>query len=80
MTKLTIHPGKMTLEDLRIVFQQAVTVVLDKRAHAAIEKALQRSIKLLKKIEPLTVSIQVLVCLPIPALQLKICNHYNALL
>ncbi len=38
MTKLTIHPGKMTLEDLRIVFQQAVTVVLDKRAHTAIEK------------------------------------------
>ena len=40
----------------------------------------ESSIKLLKKIEPLTVSIQVLVCLPIPALQLKICNHYNALL
>lgn len=38
MTKLTIHPGKMTLEDLRIVFEQPVTVTLDKRAHAVIEK------------------------------------------
>lgn len=39
MTKLTIHPGKMTLEDLRIVFEQPVTVTLDKRAHAVIEKS-----------------------------------------
>lgn len=39
MTKLTIHPGKMTLEELRVVFQQAVTVSLDKKAHAAIEKS-----------------------------------------
>lgn len=39
MTKLTIHPGKMTLDELRIVFQQTVTVSLDKRAQAAIEKS-----------------------------------------
>lgn len=39
MTKLTIHPGKMTLEDLRIVFEQPVTVTLYKRAHAVIEKS-----------------------------------------
>lgn len=39
MTKLTIHPGKMTLEELRVVFQQSVTVSLDKKAHAAIEKS-----------------------------------------
>ncbi|EJD6399412.1 histidine ammonia-lyase [Providencia rettgeri] len=39
MTKLTIHPGKMTLEDLRIVFEQPVTVTLDKRAHVVIEKS-----------------------------------------
>ncbi|MFW0928048.1 MAG: histidine ammonia-lyase [Providencia rettgeri] len=39
MTKLTIHPGKMTLEDLRIVFEQPVTVTLDKRAHTVIEKS-----------------------------------------
>ncbi|EJD6082828.1 histidine ammonia-lyase [Providencia rettgeri] len=39
MTKLTIHPGKMTLEDLRIVFEQPVTVTLDKCAHAVIEKS-----------------------------------------
>lgn len=39
MTKLTIHPGKMTLDELRIVFQQTVTVSLDKLAQAAIEKS-----------------------------------------
>ncbi|GAB1438217.1 histidine ammonia-lyase [Providencia sp.] len=39
MTKLTIHPGKMTLEELRVVFQQPVTVSLDKKAHGAIEKS-----------------------------------------
>ncbi|HEM8294012.1 MULTISPECIES: histidine ammonia-lyase [Providencia] len=39
MTKLTIHPGKMTLDELRIVFQQTVTISLDKRAQAAIEKS-----------------------------------------
>ncbi|MEQ4675596.1 histidine ammonia-lyase [Providencia vermicola] len=39
MTKLTIHPGKMTLDELRIVFQQAVTISLDKRAQTAIEKS-----------------------------------------
>lgn len=39
MTKLTIHPGKMTLEDLRIVFEQPVTITLDKRADAVIEKS-----------------------------------------
>lgn len=39
MTKLTIHPGKMTLEELRVVFQKAVTVSLDKKAHGAIEKS-----------------------------------------
>ncbi|QKG47036.1 histidine ammonia-lyase [Providencia rettgeri] len=49
MTKLTIHPGKMTLEDLRIVFQQAVTVVLDKRAHAAIEKSVATVNKIIEE-------------------------------
>ncbi|MGG4664279.1 histidine ammonia-lyase [Providencia vermicola] len=39
MTKLTIHPGKMTLDELRIVFQQTVTISLDKRAQTAIEKS-----------------------------------------
>ncbi|QCJ69688.1 histidine ammonia-lyase [Providencia heimbachae] len=39
MTKLTIHPGKMTLDELRVVFEQPVTVTLDKRAHSAIEKS-----------------------------------------
>ena len=39
MTKLTIHPGKMTLNDLRLVLAQPVTVTLDKRAHSAIEKS-----------------------------------------
>jgi len=49
MTKLTIHPGKMTLEDLRIVFQQAVTVVLDKRAHTAIEKSVATVNKIIEE-------------------------------
>lgn len=49
MTKLTIHPGKMTLEDLRIVFQQAVTVVLDKCAHAAIEKSVATVNKIIEE-------------------------------
>ncbi|MBN6361514.1 MULTISPECIES: histidine ammonia-lyase [Providencia] len=49
MTKLTIHPGKMTLEDLRIVFQQAVTVTLDKRAHAAIEKSVATVNKIIEE-------------------------------
>ncbi|MEQ5682628.1 histidine ammonia-lyase [Providencia huaxiensis] len=49
MTKLTIHPGKMTLEDLRIVFQQAVTVILDKRAHAAIEKSVATVNKIIEE-------------------------------
>lgn len=39
MTKLTIHPGKMTLDELRTVFQQTVVVSLDKRAQTAIEKS-----------------------------------------
>lgn len=39
MTKLTIHPGKMSLNDLRIVLAQPVTVALDKRSHLAIEKS-----------------------------------------
>lgn len=39
MTKLTIHPGKMTLDELRVVFQKSVTVALDKHAHSAIEKS-----------------------------------------
>lgn len=39
MTKLTIHPGKMTLDDLRIVISKPVTVALDKRSHSAIEKS-----------------------------------------
>lgn len=49
MTKLTIHPGKLTLEDLRIVFQQAVTVVLDKRAHTAIEKSVATVNKIIEE-------------------------------
>lgn len=49
MTKLTIHPGKMTLEDLRIVSQQAVTVVLDKRAHTAIEKSVATVNKIIEE-------------------------------
>ncbi|MEX0422308.1 histidine ammonia-lyase [Providencia rettgeri] len=49
MTKLTIHPGKMTLEDLRIVFQQAVTVALDKRAHAVIEKSVATVNKIIEE-------------------------------
>lgn len=39
MTKLTIHPGKMTLDDLRVVISKPVTVALDKRSHSAIEKS-----------------------------------------
>ncbi|EKT63821.1 histidine ammonia-lyase [Providencia burhodogranariea] len=39
MTKLTIHPGKMTLDDLRIVISKPVTVALDKHSHSAIEKS-----------------------------------------
>ncbi|HBO23999.1 MAG TPA: histidine ammonia-lyase [Providencia sp.] len=39
MTKLTIHPGKMTLDDLRNVFEHSVTISLDKRSHTAIEKS-----------------------------------------
>ncbi|MEX6001776.1 histidine ammonia-lyase [Providencia vermicola] len=39
MTKLTIHPGKMTLNDLRLVLSQEVIVSLDKRSHSAIEKS-----------------------------------------
>lgn len=49
MTKLTIHPGKMTLEDLRIVFQQSVTVALDKRAHGAIEKSVATVNKIIEE-------------------------------
>lgn len=49
MTKLTIHPGKMTLEDLRIVFQQAVTVALDKRSHAVIEKSVATVNKIIEE-------------------------------
>ncbi|EKT55654.1 histidine ammonia-lyase [Providencia sneebia] len=39
MTKLTIHPGKMTLDDLRSVLFNPITIKLDKRSHAAIEKS-----------------------------------------
>lgn len=39
MTKLTIHPGKMTLDELRVVFEKSTTITLDKRAHSAIEKS-----------------------------------------
>ena len=39
MTKLMIHPGKMTLDELRVVFEKSVTVTLDKRAYSAIEKS-----------------------------------------
>lgn len=39
MTKLTIHPGKMTLDDLRNVFEHPVTISLDKRSYTAIEKS-----------------------------------------
>ncbi|ENU1225347.1 MULTISPECIES: histidine ammonia-lyase [Providencia] len=49
MTKLTIHPGKMTLEDLRVVFQQAVTVSLDKKAHTAIEKSVATVNKIIEE-------------------------------
>ncbi|EPO5265339.1 histidine ammonia-lyase [Providencia rettgeri] len=49
MTKLTIHPGKMTLEDLRIIFQQSVTVALDKRAHGAIEKSVATVNKIIEE-------------------------------
>ncbi|BBG59339.1 Histidine ammonia-lyase [Providencia rustigianii] len=39
MTKLTIHPGKMTLDEIRTVYQKPVTVSLDKQAHSAIAKS-----------------------------------------
>lgn len=39
MTKLTIYPGKMTLDELRVVFQKTVTVALDKHAHSVIAKS-----------------------------------------
>lgn len=80
MTKLTIHPGKMTLDELRVVFQKSVTVALDKHAHSAIEKVSRRSIKLLLKIKQHTVLILGLVYSLTPVLPAKICNLYNALL
>ncbi|KLN46258.1 histidine ammonia-lyase [Providencia rettgeri] len=49
MTKLTIHPGKMTLDELRIVFQQTVTISLDKRAQAAIEKSVATVNKIIEE-------------------------------
>ena len=39
----------MTLEDLRIVFQQSVTVALDKRAHGAIEKSVATVNKIIEE-------------------------------
>ncbi|MTC57911.1 MULTISPECIES: histidine ammonia-lyase [Providencia] len=39
MTKLTIHPGKMTLDEIRTVYQKPVTVSLDKQAHSVIAKS-----------------------------------------
>ncbi|WP_369310732.1 histidine ammonia-lyase [Providencia rettgeri] len=49
MTKLTIHPGKMTLDELRTVFQQPVTVSLDKHAQAAIEKSVATVNKIIEE-------------------------------